>query len=178
MTESKRNIILTGFMATGKSSIGRCLAARLGYEFVDLDGLIEAEAGMRISQIFASQGEAAFRELESRMVERAAGRTGSVIATGGGAIVNPRNLEALKRSGVVIVLTADPEVILSRIRDAEDRPMLRGGEKRERIRRLLAERASAYAKADLSVDTSDRTMDEVVGHLVELLARHGISLVE
>jgi shikimate kinase len=172
MTESKRNIILTGFMATGKSSIGRCLAARLGYEFVDLDALIEAEAGMRISQIFASQGEAAFRELESRMVERAAGRTGCVIATGGGAIVNPRNLEALKRSGVVIVLTADPEIILSRVRDAEDRPMLRGGEMRERIQRLLEERAPAYAKADLSVDTSDRTMDEVVGHLAELLARH------
>ncbi len=176
MTDSKRNIILTGFMATGKSSIGRCLAARLGYEFVDLDTLIETDAGMRISQIFASQGEAAFREMESRVVERAADRTGCVIATGGGAILNPRNLEALKRSGVVIVLTADPEIILSRIRDAEDRPMLRGDEKRERIRRLLEERAPAYAKADLSVDTSYRTKEEVVGQLVELLTRHGISL--
>ncbi len=166
----RRNIVLTGFMATGKSSVGRQLAARLGYDFVDVDALIETEADMPIPRIFATQGEPAFRELEARMVERAAGRTGCVIATGGGAIVNPRNLEALKRSGVVIALTASPETILSRIGSGEDRPMLGGGETRERIRLLMAERAAAYAKADLSVDTSDRSVDEVVHHLMDLLA--------
>jgi shikimate kinase len=178
MTEGKRNIILTGFMATGKSSVGRRLAVRLGYEFLDLDPLIEAKAGMPIPQIFATQGEAIFREMEARMVERAAGRTGCVVATGGGAIVTSRNLETLKRSGVVIALTASPEVILSRIGGDDDRPMLRGGEKRERIRLLLKERAPAYARADLIVDTSDRTMDEVVDHLVKLLAQHHVSPVE
>lgn len=165
----RRNIVLTGFMATGKSSVGRQLAARLGYDFVDVDTLVEAEAGMPIPQIFASQGEPAFRELEGRMVERAAGRSRCVIATGGGAIVNPRNLEALKRSGVLVALTASPEAILSRIGSGEDRPMLGGGETRERIRLLFEERAAAYAKADLTVDTSDRSVDEVVNHLMALL---------
>jgi shikimate kinase len=178
MTETKRNIILAGFMATGKSSVGRRLAVRLGYEFVDLDTLIEAEAGMPVPQIFETQGQAAFRELEARMVQQAAGRTGCVIATGGGAIVDSRNLETLKRSGVVIALTADPEIILSRIGGAEDRPMLRGGEKRERIRLLLEERAAAYAKADLTVDTSDRTVDEVVDHLMDFLAPYRVTPAE
>src|SRR5947207_2142806 len=92
----KRNIIVTGFMATGKSSVGRRLAIRLGYDFLDLDTLIAAEAGMPISQIFSTQGEERFRALESRMVDRVAGRRGCVVATGGGTITNPRNLEALK----------------------------------------------------------------------------------
>jgi shikimate kinase len=178
MKEYKRNIILTGFMGTGKSSVGLRLAARLGYDFADLDTLIEAEEGMPVPQIFATRGESAFRELEARMVEQAAGRTGCVVATGGGTIVNPRNLLALKRSGVVIALTADPEIVLSRIGGGEDRPMLRGGEKRERVRLLMEERAPAYARADLTVDTSDRTVDQVVDHLVELLARHRMSAVE
>jgi len=168
----RRNIILTGFMGTGKSFVGRQLAGRLGYEFVDVDAWIEAEAGMPIPQIFAAQGEAAFRELESRMVAQAASRTGCVIATGGGAIVNPQNLEALRRSGILIALTADAETILSRIGNGEDRPMLLGGEKGERIRRLLAERAPAYAKADLSIDTSKRSPDEVVDRLVDLLSSY------
>lgn len=175
MEADRRNIILTGFMATGKSSVGPRLASRLGCAFVDLDTWIEAEAGMSVPQIFASQGEGAFRELEASMVERVASRTGCVIATGGGAIVNARNLEVLKRSGVLIALTADPETILSRLGGGEDRPMLRGGDSQERIRLLLEERASAYAQADLTVDTSDRTVDEVVDHLVALLARHRLS---
>ena len=177
MRSDLRNIILTGFMATGKSSVGPPLAARIGFAFVDLDTWIEAEAGMSVPQIFASQGESAFRELEARMVERAASRSGCVIATGGGAIVNARSLEVLKQSGVLIALTADPETILSRLGGGEDRPMLRGGEKRERIRLLLEERAPAYARADLTVDTSDRTIEEVVDHLVALLARHHLSPV-
>ena len=169
MTAAKRNIIVTGFMATGKSSVGKALAARLGYVFVDLDTLIEGEAGMPISQIFATQGEDSFRSMESRMVEQAACRDACVIATGGGAILNPRNLEALKRSGVVIALTAKPETILERLGTGEDRPMLRGGEKLERIRFLLAERAPAYAKADLTVDTTERSIPQVVDHILGAL---------
>lgn len=177
-TRERRNIVLTGFMATGKSSVGRRVAARLGYEFVDLDDWIVAEAGMSIPEIFTAQGEAAFRALESRMVERAAGRTGCVVATGGGAILDPRNLETLKRSGIVIALTADPDTILSRIGDGEDRPMLRGGPKEERIRRLMEARASAYAQADLTVDTSARSVDEVVEHLLALVARRRAPVVD
>jgi 3-dehydroquinate synthase len=174
MTEYRRNIILGGFMATGKSSVGRRLAIVLGYDFLDLDTLIAAEAGMPISQVFATQGEGAFRSLETRMVERVAGRTGCVVATGGGTIVNPRNLEALKRSGVVVTLTADPDTILARIGPTEDRPMLWGGDKRERVRLLLEQRAEAYAKADLIVDATARTIDHVVNHILDFLTLHHV----
>ena len=174
MAEHKRNIILGGFMATGKSSVGRRLAIVLGYDFLDLDTLIAAEEGMPISQIFNSRGEQAFRALESRMVERVAGRTGCVVATGGGTIVNPRNLEALKRSGVVVALTADPDTILTRIGPTEDRPMLWGGDKRERVRLLLEQRADAYAKADLIVDASAHTIDHVVNHILDFLSLHQV----
>ena len=174
MAEYKRNIILGGFMATGKSSVGRRLAIVLGYDFLDLDTLIAAEEGMPISQIFSTRGEQAFRALETRMVERVAGRTGCVVATGGGTIVNPRNLEALKRSGVVVVLTADPDTILARIGPTEDRPMLWGGDKRERVRLLLEQRADAYAKADLIVDASAHTIDHVVNHILDFLSLHHV----
>jgi len=174
MAEYKRNIILGGFMATGKSTVGRRLAIVLGYDFLDLDTLIAAEEGMPISQIFNSRGEQAFRALESRMVERVAGRTGCVVATGGGTIVNPRNLEALKRSGVVVALTADPDTILARIGPTEDRPMLWGGDRRERIRSLLEQRADAYAQADLIVDASARAIDHVVNHILEFLSLHHV----
>lgn len=174
MAEYKRNIILGGFMATGKSSVGRRLAIVLGYDFLDLDTLIAAEEGMPISQIFTSRGESTFRALETRMVERVAGRTGCVLATGGGTIVNPRNLDALKRSGVVVALTADPDTILARIGPTEDRPMLWGGDKRERIRLLLEQRADAYAKADLIMDASAHTIDHVVNHILDFLTLHHV----
>jgi 3-dehydroquinate synthase len=174
MTESKRNIILGGFMATGKSSVGRRLAIVLGYDFLDLDTLIAAESGMPIAQIFATQGEAAFRAMETRMVERIAVRTGCVVATGGGTIVNPRNLEVLKRSGAVIALTADPDTIIARIGPTEDRPMLWGGDRRERVRALLEQRAAAYAKADLIVDASAETIDSVVNHILDFLSLHRV----
>jgi shikimate kinase len=170
MTEKeRRNIILCGFMATGKSSVGKRLAALIGYDFLDLDAAIEADAGMEIPQIFASQGEPAFRALESRMVERMAGRSGRVIATGGGTIVNPQNLERLKRCGVVITLTADPQTILSRVGSGEDRPMLMGGDKAERIRTLMNQRAQAYESADMIVDTSAYSIDEVARHIMSSL---------
>jgi shikimate kinase/3-dehydroquinate synthase len=174
MTGYRRNIILGGFMATGKSTAGRRLAIVLGYDFLDLDTLIAAEAGMPISQIFSGQGEGAFRALETRMVERVAGRTGCVVATGGGTIVNPRNMEALKRSGVVVTLTADPDTIVARIGPTEDRPMLWGGDKRERVRLLLEQRAEAYAKADLIVDASAHTIDHVVNHILDFLTLHHV----
>jgi shikimate kinase len=169
MKQTKPNIILTGFMATGKTSVGKELAERLGYVFVDLDALIEAEAGMPIARIFATQGEERFRELESRMVEEVARRDASVIATGGGAVVNPRSLKALKRSGVIIALTAKPETILARVGTGGDRPMLWGGEPLERIRLLLAERAPVYAKADLIIDTTEQSIEQVVDHIQRAL---------
>ncbi len=156
-------------MGTGKSSVGKRLAERLGYDFVDLDDLIEAEAHLPIAEIFATRGETAFRAMEREMVARVSGRERCVIATGGGAIVESRNLELLRRTGVVIALTASAEVILSRVGSGGDRPMLWGADPRRRVAELLAERTPAYARADALVDTSTRSVDEVVEHILALL---------
>jgi shikimate kinase len=159
--ELKKNVILCGFMATGKSSVGKKLASLLDYDFLDMDSAIEAEEGMSIPEIFASRGEPAFRALESRMVETISARSRCVVATGGGTIVNPQNLEKLKRCGVLINLTADIPIILSRAGSGDDRPMLKQGDRLERVRTLLKQRAPAYAQADMSVDTSSLSIDEV-----------------
>lgn len=176
MAAAKRNIILCGFMGAGKSSVGKRLAALMHYDFVDMDAVIEAEAGMSISEIFSSQGEPAFRALESRLVRSLEGRTGCVIAAGGGTIVDQQNLETLKRIGVVITLTADPQVILSRISRKDERPLLREGNKLERIRTLMEQRAQAYAKADIVVDTSSASIGEVVKLVAGRLREFGIGM--
>jgi shikimate kinase len=167
----KQNVILCGFMATGKTSVGKRLAAALGYNFLDMDVVIEAEQGISIPQIFASRGEPAFRELESRMVERIAAQSGYVIATGGGTVVNPRNMEILKRAGIVVNLTADVPTILKRVGSGDDRPMLHAADREERIRSLLEQRAPAYAQADFSVDTSSLDIDEIVHIIVEWIGK-------
>jgi len=168
-TDRKRNVVLCGFMATGKSSVGKRLAAMMHYDFLDMDAEIEAETGMSIPRIFETRGEAAFRALESEMAEKASSRSGCVIATGGGTIANPENLRILKYGGTVITLTADPEIILSRVGSAEDRPMLAGGDKKERIASLMQERAEAYARADITVDTSSLSIDEAAKKILFLL---------
>ena len=157
----KRNIVLCGFMATGKSSVGKKLAELLSYEFVDMDTAIESEEGVSIPRIFAERGEPAFRELESRMVARMMNRTGCVISTGGGAVVNPRNLANLKSCGVVIALTADIPTILKRAGRGDDRPLLQAEGREDRVRALLIERAPYYAQADMTIDTSSMTIEEV-----------------
>jgi shikimate kinase len=172
-TIAKRNIFLCGFMATGKSSVGMRLAAKIDFEFIDMDAVIETQSGMTIPQIFASQGESAFRALESRLIERLSKKIGCVVATGGGAIVNPQNLEIMKRSGIVVTLTADTETILQRCGSGEDRPMLQGGDRLVRIRTLLEQRAPAYAQADIVLDTSSRTIDEVAQDIADYLQKSG-----
>jgi len=157
----EKNIVLCGFMATGKSSVGKKLAEILDYEFFDLDAAIEAEEGVSISRIFAERGEPAFRELESHMVERIMSRTGLVVSTGGGTIVNPQNLANLKKCGVVVVLTADIPTILRRAGSGEDRPLLQVEDREERIRALLLAREPFYSQADITIDTSLLTIEEV-----------------
>lgn len=157
-----RNIILTGFMGAGKTAVGMRLAERLGYVFVDLDALIETEAGMSIPQLVRERGEAAFHELESQLVQRVAQQRRCVIATGGGTVVSPVNLSVLKQSGVVVTLTADLETLLSRLSTGADRPLLHGDDLRAQVEQLLAERRDAYRQADVTVDTTARTVDETV----------------
>lgn len=171
MADRGKNIVLVGFMGTGKSVVGRELARRLGRPFVDLDRRIEKEAGRPVAQIFGGEGEAGFREREREAVREAAALEGHVIATGGGVMVDEENVRRLKGSGWVVCLTARPEVILQRTAATlQTRPLLAGGEPRERIESLLKLRAPFYAKADVAVDTSDRPVQEIVEEVLEWIA--------
>jgi len=166
-------LILTGFMATGKSEVGRRLARRLDRPFVDVDGLVEAAAGRSVKEIFAADGEAAFRALERDAVARACDVAGAVIATGGGTLLDPENQRRLAAAGPIVCLSASPEEILRRVGDASSRPLLGNGtgpeDRLSRIRTLLRERASAYAVATHQVDTSGLTPDEVVARVQALV---------
>lgn len=156
-------------MATGKSAVGRKLARRLRRPFVDLDRVIEESEGMRVSEIFARRGEAYFREAERRALAEVLSRDGQVIATGGGAVMDPGNLALLRERSVLVCLTASPEVLLRRLGKAEDRPLLSGPDRESRMAELLKQREDAYRRAELCVDTSDLTVDEVVAEIVRCL---------
>lgn len=156
------NIILTGFMGTGKTQVGSRLAKRLGWRFVDTDLLIEQELDTSIRQLFAEKGEAYFREQERRVIARVCQDQRCVIATGGGAIVDPVNAQRLQNSGLLICLTATPEVILARVRGNTDRPLLQADDPLATIRSLLARRSDAYARAQLTIDTSQQSVEQVV----------------
>jgi shikimate kinase/3-dehydroquinate synthase len=152
------NIVLTGFMGTGKSSVGQEVADRLGRPFLDLDDLIVARAGKPIAQIFAHDGEAAFRALEDQACEKLREASAQVIAAGGGAVLNPANREALAAGGTVICLEAGPDIIARRLAGGDGRPLLSGGSRQARIAELLAQRAQAYAALPYHLDTSTLTI--------------------
>ena len=167
----KDNVILTGFMGTGKTSLGKILASKLGRPFVDIDRKIEVEQKLSIPKIFEQVGEEHFRELERAAVRELCERRGLVIATGGGTVKDAENLRLLKNSGVIICLTCSPEEILSRTTRRGERPVLDGGgnERLETIKRLLAERKEFYDCADYHVDTTNwsplQIVDDICKHL-------------
>jgi shikimate kinase len=157
------NITLTGFMGTGKTAVGKRLARRLGWQFVDVDSVIVASAKESVANIFATHGEAVFRRLEQRAIRRISRGDQQVIATGGGAFANPQNRRMLRAVGPVICLAASPRIILQRVGPTlSSRPLLAGADPLPRIQALLNQRAAAYAKADLTIDTSRLSVDEIV----------------
>lgn len=163
-------VILTGFMGTGKTTIGQRLARRLGKEFVDTDERIEQQEGRSIASIFATNGEKYFRAVERRVVAQALHQD-AVVATGGGAIVDLATLQRMRAAGPIICLTAEVEVLLERTAANTDRPLLNAADRRERISQLLSERAAAYAQADTTIDTSRRSVDSIVDDIVVFLER-------
>lgn len=167
-----RNIILTGFMATGKSSVGRRLSKELGLKFLDVDELIEKEAGLPVKDIFAASGEASFREMEASIIKKISSGgfgDGLVVATGGGAVVNSGNRQALKGCGTIICLTATVEEMLKRVGGREDRPLLASGDRREKMEGLLDARKEAYADCDFIIDTTGMDIPSVVNKIKCLL---------
>lgn len=170
-----KNIILIGFMGTGKSSCGKTLATRLGCAFVDLDKYIESKEKMSVPEIFAEKGEAYFREKEREAVREVSQRKGAVIATGGGTIKDEENFALLKEHGVIVCLTADVDTILARTSRRGERPMLdRQQDRRRGVEELLASRQGMYARADYSVDTSSLSPMQVTEEVFSFLRVGGI----
>ena len=166
---SRKNVILIGFMGTGKTAVGEQVASRLGRRFVDTDALIEERAGRSISRIFAEDGEPAFRRLEAQVIAQAAAGDGRVIATGGGVVLSRANMDCLRGNGVIIALRADAESILARVGRGEYRPLL-GDAPEESIKRLLRERDPLYQEADLVVETSALSVQDVAERVVSFVA--------
>ena len=165
-----KNIVLIGFMGTGKSSCGKSLASRLGCAFVDLDKYIEGKEKMSVPEIFAAKGEAYFREKEREAVREVVQRKGVVIATGGGTIKDEENFALLKERGVIVCLTADVDTILQRTERRGERPMLdRSEDRRKAVEELLESRREIYAGADFTVDTSRRSPMQVADEIVDFL---------
>ena len=166
------NLTITGFMGTGKTTVGRILAERMGRRFVDMDEQIEAEFGKPIAQIFADDGEEVFRQAEARLCQALAGETSLVIATGGGALVSDENLQNMAASGPVICLTAGVDTVLERVETFEDRPLLPGDreEKRHNIETLLLNRRDAYGRIPLRVPTDGIDPEAVAERVLDTLA--------
>lgn len=159
------NWILIGMMGTGKSTVAALLAEQTGKTLVDLDAEIVREAGCEIAAIFERQGEETFRKLESQVLGRILKGTDIVLATGGGAVLNPQNKELMQESGWVIALKADAATILRRVGEDQNRPLLAGGAE-ERIRVLLEARKHAYDFAHCTVDTSGLCAEEVAAQIL------------
>lgn len=155
------NLALIGFMGTGKTSVGRLVAESLGFEFLDTDEMIQSRTGRSITDIFARDGEPAFRELERQMVKELSTRERTVISTGGGLPTNPENMEALKSFALVVCLWAGPEKIWERVRHQSHRPLLHDADPQQKIRDLLDVRKPFYQQADVLMNTDQRSAREV-----------------
>jgi shikimate kinase len=179
-------LILTGFMATGKTTVARALAQRLGWRLIDSDERLVARAGKPVAQIFRDHGEEHFRALEREVVAAIVSdrdlcpQSGmplpAVVATGGGTLIDPVNFAALARVGVIVCLMARPEVIARRVgRHAASRPMLTAGGKPlpVRIAELLEERRVAYARAPIKIDTSEAGVAKVAEMVLDAFGKYG-----
>lgn len=165
----KRNIILIGFMGTGKTVTGRILAERTGMELVDMDSIIEERAGRPISDIFATDGEAAFRAMERALVQELSKQTGLIISTGGGIVLNPDNIADFEKTGLVVCLKASPETIFQRLEKDTSRPLL-SGDKKGQIAALLGKRKLLYDAITHRIDTDGLTGAQTADPILELYA--------
>lgn len=168
-----KNIVLIGFMGTGKTSTGRLLASRLGRPFIDIDRKIEKECGMTITEIFAMKGEEYFRMKERTVIARVSRYTNAVIATGGGVALQPENMSRLRKNGVIISLTASKEAILERTGRRNTRPLLERPDREEFVARLLAQREKYYQIADLRIDTTNCSPHQVTEQIISFLRNGG-----
>jgi shikimate kinase len=155
-------------MAVGKSAVGRKLAQRLKRQFVDLDKVIEKSEGIKVTEIFENKGEPYFRQLETKALARLLRENGQVISTGGGVVLSEDNLRLLQNRSLIVCLKADIQTIVRHAGSRKQRPLLIGTDKTQRINELLEQRQKYYANADIEIDTSYLTVDEVVEKIIAL----------
>jgi len=164
------NIVLTGFMGTGKTAVGRRLAEQLHVEFVDMDRVIEKKAGESVASLFTSKGEPAFRRLESQVAEELSRLDKTVISTGGGALLDPKNREHFQKNGILVCLTAKTATLLDRLSNDVTRPLLAGENVEQRMNRLMKERESVYALCPVQVATDGKTIAAVADEIARATA--------
>ena len=165
-------IVLIGLMGVGKSSVGRRLAARLGLPFLDADAEIEKAAGRTIEEIFEIHGEAHFRKGERRVIARLLSGPAQVLATGGGAFLDPETRALIHERGISIWLEAELDLLVARVSRRPDRPLLKKGDPRTILAKLIAERYPIYAEADLKVEVNDEPIEATVERVAEALAAY------
>tara|TARA_R100000027_G_scaffold47114_1_gene35910 strand:- start:4381 stop:4947 length:567 start_codon:yes stop_codon:yes gene_type:complete len=166
------NLYLTGFMGTGKSSIGRELARTLNYKFIDSDRWIERDVGMKIPKIFEEHGESWFRDCERRFIEEGHPNEGCVVALGGGLVVPDGMIERVEQRGILVALFASPETVLSRTSRSKNRPLLQVENPAERIRELMAQRDPIYRRVGLAVSTDGRSFADVRDAVLRIYRFH------
>jgi shikimate kinase len=165
-----RSVVLVGLMGAGKTKIGRRLAVRLGLPFFDSDQEIEAAAGETIPEIFANRGERTFRDGERRVIGRLLAQPVHILATGGGAFMDPATRAAIRRRGVSLWLRADLDVLVQRVSRRTDRPLLNAGDPREILAQLIDRRHPVYGEADLVIDSGDGSAEATVSRAIAALA--------
>jgi len=169
-----KNIILTGFMGTGKTYIGKLLAHRLKYKYIDTDEIIEHQTGMKIKDIFEKYGETYFRDLETKVVKKVSKLNNCVIATGGGIVLRKENMDELEKNGFIVNLKAKPETIYKRIKNNTDRPLLNKPDPKKEIQKLLKIRKPYYERCNLSVETDKESPEEIIKFIINQL---GVKIV-
>ena len=166
-----RNIVLIGFMGTGKTTIATALANRLKMRYVSTDDMIEKYEKRTINEIFTNEGEDYFRDVEAKVIREVSEMENVVIDAGGGAVMRDENIANLKMRGILICLAANEEVIMQRTKKYKHRPLLNVEDPKRKIRDLIAKRAPFYAKADHAIDTGKYTINQVVERILEIVGR-------
>jgi shikimate kinase len=163
-----KNIVLTGFMGTGKTEVGKELSRILAMRLVDVDSEIEKGEGMKINDIFSRFGEEYFRDIETEMIKKISRERNLIISTGGGAVLREENMEALRENGIVFCLNAKPETILKRTSLSGNRPLLKVDNPRGKVEELLGYRRPFYEKAGIMIDTEEKTPLQIAEEIAEV----------